>query len=117
MLCGTSGPSLVFTHISSSLNGLVTLRVHQMRAVFQHIFDDLQDVHSSTWFIYQCSTYWFGLWLDCICFTYIACIIYICVPLEGSKYERLGSLISFHQHSLSFICSRFVSIDWGSINC
>ena len=81
--------SPVFTHLSSTLNGLATLRVHQSQAIFQKIFDDLQDVHSSAWYLFLSSARWFGLWLDWICIAYITCVTYICVILRDSKYELL----------------------------
>ena len=81
--------SPVFTHLSSTLNGLVTVRVHQSQVVFQRVFDDLQDVHSSAWYMYLCSSYWFGLWLDCMCVVYVACVTYVCVALRDSEYKFL----------------------------
>ncbi len=39
--------SPVFTHLSTSLNGLTTVRAHKSEVVFQRVFDDYQDIHSS----------------------------------------------------------------------
>ena len=77
--------SPVFTHLSSTLNGLATLRVHQSQAAFQKKFDDLQDFHSSAWFLYLSTTTWFGLWIDLVCVFYITCVTYFCVMLRDGR--------------------------------
>ncbi|XP_046447926.1 ATP-binding cassette sub-family C member 4-like [Daphnia pulex] len=76
--------SPVFTHLSSSLVGLTTLRAHQCEVVFQQIFDECQDVHSSAWYMFLATTRWFGIWLDWICVTYVACVTYACLGLSTS---------------------------------
>ena len=38
-------------------------------------FDHLQDVHSSTWFMFICGIRWFSARLDWIVVIYLACVI------------------------------------------
>merc|ERR1712071_24632 len=76
--------SPVFTHLSSTLNGLTTLRAHQSQVIFQQTFDDLQDIHTSAWYMVLSMTRWFGLWLDWICIAYTASVTYTCVALRDS---------------------------------
>ena len=80
--------------MSSTLNGLATLRVHQSQVIFQQTFDDLQDVHSSAWYLFLSSARWFGLWLDWICVVYITCVTFACVILRDSKYELFASFLT-----------------------
>lgn len=77
--------SPVFTHLSSSLVGLTTLRAHQSQKIFQNVFDDCQDIHSSAWYMFLSTTRWFGIYLDWICVVYVACVTYTCTALRGSK--------------------------------
>ena len=77
-----SARSPVFTHLSSSLVGLTTLRAHQAETIFQGIFDSSQDIHSSAWYMFLATTRWFGIWLDWICVIYVACVTYACVALH-----------------------------------
>ena len=100
---GESARSPVFTHMSSTLNGLATLRVHQSQVNFQQTFDDLQDVHSSAWYLFLSSARWFGQWLDWICVTYVTCVTYVCVILRDSKYELLVSIFQNGCTTLSFL--------------
>lgn len=74
--------SPVFTHLSSSLVGLTTVRAHQSQVIFQRVFDEAQDVHSSAWYMFLATTRWFGIWLDWICVTYVACVTFTCVNLR-----------------------------------
>ena len=90
---GESARSPIFTHMSSTLNGLATLRVHQSQVIFQQTFDDLLDVHSSAWYLYLSSTRWLALWLDWICVFYVTCVTYTCVILRDSKYGLFASVL------------------------
>ncbi|XP_057378654.1 ATP-binding cassette sub-family C member 4-like [Daphnia carinata] len=76
--------SPVFTHLSSSLVGLTTLRAHQCEGIFQKIFDECQDVHSSAWYMFLSTSRWFGIWLDWMCVIYIGCVTYACLGLRDS---------------------------------
>jgi len=88
-LCLITARSPVFTHLSSSLVGLTTLRAHQCEVVFQQIFDECQDVHSSAWYMFLATTRWFGIWLDWICVTYVACVTYACLGLSSCTLSLL----------------------------
>ncbi|XP_045033103.1 ATP-binding cassette subfamily C member 4 isoform X4 [Daphnia magna] len=76
--------SPVFTHLSSSLVGLTTLRAHRCEVIFQTIFDECQDVHTSAWYMFLSTTRWFGIWLDWICVIYVGCVTYACLALRDS---------------------------------
>ncbi len=77
--------SPVFTHLSTSLVGLTTVRAHKSEVVFQRVFDDYQDIHSSAWYMFLATSRWFGIWLDWMCVFYIGCVTYACVSLRESK--------------------------------
>ena len=77
--------SPVFTHLSTSLVGLTTVRAHKSEVVFQRVFDDYQDIHSSAWYMFLATSRWFGVWLDWMCVFYIGCVTYACVSLRESK--------------------------------
>ena len=68
--------SPIFSQLSTSLQGLATIRVFGAQQMLEEEFDQLQDVHTSTWFAFISTTRWFGLWLDWIVTAYMACIVY-----------------------------------------
>jgi len=85
-----SARSPVFTHLSSSLVGLTTLRAHKCEEIFQRAFDDCQNIHSSAWYAFLSTSRWFGFYLDWVAVIYVTCVTYISVVLKGSKYMRIS---------------------------
>ncbi|XP_044727747.1 ATP-binding cassette sub-family C member 4-like [Chrysoperla carnea] len=66
--------SPVFSHTSSSLTGLVTLRSCQMEKVLEKEFDRHQDLHTSAWYLTVVCKTSFGLWVDLLCVIYVSLI-------------------------------------------
>ncbi|XP_016893938.1 multidrug resistance-associated protein 4-like isoform X2 [Cynoglossus semilaevis] len=56
--------SPVFSHVSSSLNGLWTIRAFGAEEKFQNMFDICQDLHSEAWFLFLTTSRWFSQRLD-----------------------------------------------------
>ncbi|KAJ8979913.1 hypothetical protein NQ317_005349, partial [Molorchus minor] len=68
--------SPVYSHISSSLNGMTTIRASKAENMLKKEFDSHQDVHTSTWHILLTCNTAFSLWLDIVCVAFVACVIY-----------------------------------------
>ncbi|CAG0897047.1 unnamed protein product [Darwinula stevensoni] len=79
--------SPVFSHLSASLNGLATIRASHDEDIFIKGFDNHQDLHTSTWFVFLSGTRWFGIWLDWLIVAYLAAITY---SFMGIGREALG---------------------------
>ena len=75
--------SPVFSQLSSSLQGLTTIRASAAEKFLTEEFDHLQDVHSSAWFAFISSTRWFGVWLDWLVVVYVAVVVYSFLVLGG----------------------------------
>ncbi|KAG5876600.1 hypothetical protein JTB14_021567 [Gonioctena quinquepunctata] len=75
--------SPVFTHISSTLNGIPTIRASKAEVILIEEFDDHQDVHTSAWFLSISCISCFGLWCDILCVIFIACVIFSFVLLHS----------------------------------
>ena len=75
----------MFSHLSNSMIGLTTVRSRKCEKIFQRIFDDYQDCHTSAWYLFLATTRWFGVWLDWVCVIYTICVTYTCVALRLSK--------------------------------
>uniref|UniRef100_A0A3P9LF64 ATP-binding cassette, sub-family C (CFTR/MRP), member 4 n=1 Tax=Oryzias latipes TaxID=8090 RepID=A0A3P9LF64_ORYLA len=63
--------SPVFSHLSSSLQGLWTIRAFGAEERFQREFDSHQDLHSGAWFLFITTARWLAVWLDGICAIFI----------------------------------------------
>merc|ERR1719270_1860103 len=75
--------SPVFSQLSTSLQGLTTIRAFSAEPLLRSEFDYQQDLHTSTWFAFLSATRWFGVWLDWIVCVYIGVVVYSFLVLGG----------------------------------
>ncbi|KAF5303186.1 hypothetical protein FQA39_LY10099 [Lamprigera yunnana] len=78
--------SPVFEHLNITLYGLTSIRAFKSQNTFQKKFDDLQDVHSSVWFLYLASAKAFSFWLDVICVCYISLVTFSFFISDSDEY-------------------------------
>ncbi|XP_022257889.1 multidrug resistance-associated protein 4-like isoform X2 [Limulus polyphemus] len=99
--------SPVFSHLSTSLCGLTTIRAFGAQQTFEEQFNKYQDHHSSSWFLFISSTRWFGIvldWLSCIYITMVTwCLV---LSSENTSGGNVGLAIS----SVMMITGMF---QWG----
>uniref|UniRef100_A0A7N8XUN0 Multidrug resistance-associated protein 4 n=1 Tax=Mastacembelus armatus TaxID=205130 RepID=A0A7N8XUN0_9TELE len=74
--------SPVFSHLSSSLQGLWTIRAFGAENRFQKAFDAHQDLHSEAWFLFLTTSRWFALRLDGICSVFVTVTTFGCLLLR-----------------------------------
>ena len=101
-----SASSPIFTHLSSTVTGLTTIRAHKSQDVFQRLFDEAQNVNSSAYFMFIASSHWFGFYVDWICVIFVSSTTFGCIYLRDCKLlysVTIGYFIIF----TSFLC--FVS--------
>ncbi|MXQ98865.1 hypothetical protein E5288_WYG002118 [Bos mutus] len=72
--CTTRSP--VFSHLSSSLQGLWTIRAYKAEHKFQKLFDALQDLHSEAWFLLLTTSRWLAVYLDVICAIFVTVVAF-----------------------------------------
>lgn len=80
-----SARSPVFAHLNASLQGLTSIRSNGAEKILVEEFDKLQDVHSSSWFMFLYASRAFSLWLDLICTLFIGVVTFSFVILEQGK--------------------------------
>uniref|UniRef100_A0A8C2LHR1 ATP-binding cassette, sub-family C member 4 n=2 Tax=Cricetulus griseus TaxID=10029 RepID=A0A8C2LHR1_CRIGR len=68
--------SPVFSHLSSSLQGLWTIRAYKAEERFQELFDAHQDLHSEAWFLFLTTSRWFAVRLDAICAVFVIVVAF-----------------------------------------
>ncbi|XP_073971785.1 ATP-binding cassette sub-family C member 4-like isoform X2 [Rhodnius prolixus] len=76
--------SPIITHLTATLQGLITVRSSKVEKILTKEFDGHQDIHSSTWYVYLAINRGFALWLDLICVLYNAVITLIFVYIDKS---------------------------------
>uniref|UniRef100_A0A8C9WK74 Cystic fibrosis transmembrane conductance regulator n=1 Tax=Scleropages formosus TaxID=113540 RepID=A0A8C9WK74_SCLFO len=89
--------SPVFSHLSSSLQGLWTIRAFKAEQRFQQTFDAHQDLHSEAWFLFLTTSRWFAVRLDGICAIFVSITAFACLLLrDGKEYGwKNFSLVNF----------------------
>ncbi|XP_072319420.1 ATP-binding cassette sub-family C member 4-like [Eucyclogobius newberryi] len=88
--------SPVFSHLSSSLQGLWTIRAFRAADRLQEQFDSYQDVHSGTWFLFLMTSRWFALRLDGICAIFVTLTAFSCILLRnGLQAGEVGLALTY----------------------
>ncbi|KAK1128362.1 hypothetical protein K0M31_002826 [Melipona bicolor] len=67
--------SPVFDHVGATLQGLATIRAFKAEKIVTEDFDNRQDLHTSTWFIFVSLSRAFGLYIEIFCLVYVAVIV------------------------------------------
>ncbi|XP_040192032.1 multidrug resistance-associated protein 4 [Rana temporaria] len=99
--------SPVFSHLSSSLQGLWTIRAFKAEERFQHLFDSQQDLHSEAWFLFLTTSRWLAVRLDAICALFVIAIAFGSLIL--SKTLEAGQV----GLALSYAITIMGSFQWG----
>ncbi|XP_056634781.1 putative uncharacterized protein DDB_G0282133 [Diorhabda sublineata] len=68
--------SPVFSHVSSTICGIVTIRSSHSEEILINEFDRHQDVHTSAWYLTLACMNAFGLWLDLIVLIFLAIVTF-----------------------------------------
>nr|CAI5818825.1 unnamed protein product [Callosobruchus analis] len=85
----------VFSHISSSLYGISTIRASNAEEMVKKEFDGLQDRHTSTWFLFLTSSEAFGFYLDVISTVFLSLVTFQFLILEDDTLSgNVGLVIS-----------------------
>ncbi|XP_070850126.1 ATP-binding cassette sub-family C member 4-like [Chaetodon trifascialis] len=88
--------SPVFSHLSSSLQGLWTIRAFRAQERLQKAFDAHQDLHSEAWFLFLMTSRWFAFRLDSICSLFITFATFGCILLrDGLEAGEVGLVLTY----------------------
>lgn len=80
----------VFNHLSTTLEGLWTIRALGSEDRFLHGFDTLQDKHTAACYTYIATNRWFAVILDVFCMVFVVMLALLSVvvaenPLTGKS--------------------------------
>lgn len=83
--------SPIYTHISDTISGLLSIRAFKEQEAFMEKLHDFSDNHTRAWYLYINSQLWLGLRLNWLMAIFISIVAIISVPM--SKYIDDISLI------------------------
>ncbi|XP_041822005.1 ATP-binding cassette sub-family C member 4-like isoform X1 [Chelmon rostratus] len=88
--------SPVFSHLSSSLQGLWTIRALRAQGRLKKAFEAHQDLHSEAWFLFLMTSRWFALRIDSICSLFITFATFGCILLrDGLEAGEVGLVLTY----------------------
>uniref|UniRef100_A0A3Q2PI33 Multidrug resistance-associated protein 4 n=1 Tax=Fundulus heteroclitus TaxID=8078 RepID=A0A3Q2PI33_FUNHE len=88
--------SPVFSLLSSSLQGLWTIRAFRAEEKLKRTFDSCQDRHTEAWFLFLMTSRWFALRLDSICSTFITFTAFGCIIFrDGLEAGQVGLVLTY----------------------
>ncbi|KAK3753294.1 hypothetical protein QZH41_015236 [Actinostola sp. cb2023] len=85
--------SPVFSHVTNTMEGLDTIRNHQMQGMFMENFYKYLDTHTTTWFAAQASARWLGIRADIIGAMFSTAVIFCVFALKADAGNAALSLI------------------------
>lgn len=83
--------------MTTSMNGLSTIRAFAGEQIAIKEFDRFQDLHSSAWYSFINATRAFGFWLDLLCVFFLG-IVTICML----AFEQ-GKLLVYQLHIMRMV--------------
>lgn len=89
--------SPVYNKMTTSMNGLSTIRAFAGEQIAIKEFDRFQDLHSSAWYSFINATRAFGFWLDLLCVFFLG-IVTICML----AFEQ-GKLLVYQLHIMRMV--------------
>ncbi|XP_048764978.2 ATP-binding cassette sub-family C member 4-like isoform X2 [Ostrea edulis] len=85
--------SPVFSHLSASLQGLHTIRALGVQERFCEEFDNHQNLHTESWFLFLSSSRWLAIRLDWMCGIFVTAVSFACVYLAKDLNAGLVGLL------------------------
>ena len=85
MLSRIIARSPFYSHVSASLDGLVTIRAHRSEEICIQVFEESLDVNTSARYLVISLSLWFTSWLDSLGTIYVACVTFTCVYLRNGN--------------------------------
>ncbi|KAI4464898.1 atp-binding cassette sub-family c [Holotrichia oblita] len=87
--------SPVIGHLNASLEGVTTIRANEAQNVLSAQFDNHQDLHSSSAYMYLTTNRAFGFYLDMLCALYISFVTLTFIVFDsGTKASGVGLAIT-----------------------
>ena len=90
-----SARSPVYSHISSTVQGLSIIRAYKEQAKFLNTHHFYQNEHTKAWYLKVATTRWFGMRLDLFGAVFLTFVVFTSVPLaDGRELTLSSSLIN-----------------------
>ncbi|KAJ3620809.1 hypothetical protein MTP99_004726 [Tenebrio molitor] len=106
--------SPIFTHVTSTLEGLTTIRAAKAEKIMQQQFDTLQNLHTSVFYLIRAVFSCFSFWTDVICILYTGLVTFSFFFFKESYVGNIGLSIT-----LSSLFGKIIQVGmrhWGELD-
>ena len=79
--------SPLYSHISSTIQGLSTIRAYKEEEKFSIYLHHYLNEHTKGWYLYLATNQWFGMRIDLISAAFLATVVLSAIPLADSKHD------------------------------
>ena len=81
----TTARSPLYSHISSTIQGLSTIRAYKEAEKFSNYLHYYLNEHTKAWHLYVATNRWFGMRIDLITAMFLVFVVFTAIPLADSK--------------------------------
>ncbi|KYN28009.1 Multidrug resistance-associated protein 4 [Trachymyrmex cornetzi] len=102
--------SPIFSYVNATLNGLPTIRSSgiEIEKIMRKRFDELQDRHSGTWYLFLTCTIAFSVVADLIMCLFLACICFSLIPMnETGSVAGSKAGLAISQSLILIVCLQY----------
>ncbi|KAG5342175.1 L259 protein, partial [Acromyrmex charruanus] len=102
--------SPIFSYVNATLNGLPTIRSSgiEIEKLMRKQFDELQDRHSGTWYLFLTCAVAFAVFADLIMCLFLACICFSLIPMnETGSVTGSKAGLAISQSLILIVCLQY----------
>ena len=81
----TAARSPLYSHISTTLQGLPTIRIFGKEYIASNLFHQFLNSHTQAWWLYLASVRWFSMRVDIISALFTAVVAFTSLPLASGE--------------------------------
>ena len=89
-----SARSPFYSHISTTLQGLSTIRTFEKETMALDLYHRYQNEHSQGWYLYLTTLRWFGMRMDFLVGVFIAVVAFTFLSLSSSEFSAGTTIMS-----------------------
>ena len=86
MICIYTARSPIYSHISTTIQGLSTIRAYGEQIRFLNNLHFFQNEHTKGWSIKVATTRWFGMKLDMFGALFLSFVVFTSIPLSDGNF-------------------------------
>ena len=95
--------SPVYSHISSTIQGLSTIRAYREQVRFLNDLHFYQNEHTKAWYAKMVTARWFGIRLEIFGVVFIASLVFTSIPLSDGIIVNYCGIVVLHTYVLFLV--------------